>query len=494
VYDTLVKLAAYHHHDDGLEDLNEADLATSTKWTAGTGWTFVAGWAHHDGGAGALSQLGANMADYPQIGLLYHVEVTLDEVTEEGTIKVRIGNGTYSGIANAEVGTLEFDVVCGATPANGLEIYSDADAHIRISAVSCSKIDQINDGVECLSNATMTAGTGWDVVALSGWAVDGAGGDIDHTAGSVGECFQLNATMSTPLVAGETYLVGITISDNTVPGNVKVKLGNGSYSDTVPTRLGLIEFYATCGTTITDGLRIYSDTDFTGSVTSASVKRVAFGFSSTTAPFHAVSFRKVWMLTNGSQTFFYSPANGATGASAGMDWWLISWTSDNAEMKFGAVERFIDRLYIGGFNDSSTLFSGTGDRSWEQLWETWIQFHQYETTYADQTIGQNTVFYSKLGGGDYFWPFAVEMSMFGIPNAAAFDVGVPFFLDSIRKRDIGFFHAGFSGEVLRIAKLGEYLAVYGTDGVSIAKPVEDEAGGLSHIIVMKKEFGLLDRV
>lgn len=345
---------------------------------------------------------------------------------------------------------------------------------------------------EFLTQPDLATHTAWTNNA--GWTF-GNGGAI-KTPGNSGTLQQLNASMAYTLTAGYLYTVKVTISTVYAEGQIKVCLGDGTYSQLADAEVGTLEFEVVCGDTVTDGVQIYGDANLgcvVTDVTCHNIPKTSLAFLSTEKPFHAVSFRKIWLITNGKHTFFYGPSNGTTGASSGMAWRVFHWTDANDNMKMGCVENFADRMYISGFNASSDLFAGTGDKSWEQLWNTWIQFHQYETTFAGQTIGPNTIFYSKLGGGDYFWPFSVELAMFGLPNAAAFTSGVPFFLDSIRKRDIGFFHAGFDGEVLRILKLGEHLVIYGTNGISIAKPVEGQDGGLSHVIIVKREVGLLDR-
>jgi len=211
-----------------------------------------------------------------------------------------------------------------------------------------------------------------------------------------------------------------------------------------------------------------------------------------------MDFRKVWFLTNSSMTLFCSPVNGTVGAN-GLPWRVIAWQADSDidadhDMRMGCMAKMKGRLYIAGFNGDDAHYGSVGDKSWEQLWHSWIESQfTSELTYEDMAMGHNVIFYSGLRGGDYWWPFAVEMELFGIHGAQAFLDGVPFCLDSIRKTDIGFVISPLNGEVLRMGQLGDNLILYARDGVAVVNVAAGQEGIVSHYAEKISNVGILSK-
>lgn len=210
-----------------------------------------------------------------------------------------------------------------------------------------------------------------------------------------------------------------------------------------------------------------------------------------------VEFGDVWFVTAGIGdtviTISHTPSNGSEDAavSAGLKWNLLAALGRHsseppgpieAEMNrlLGSVERHGGRLYVGGFRDIDYVYQTTlaekGAASWEYFWQSFLENTEVEMTHEGMKIGRKVVFYSKLNGGDYFWPFAVEMAMFGLPNLSAFEDAVPFLLDGIRKKEIGFFEVPTNGTIERMESLDETLYIFCTDGVYAAVPQQTDFG------------------
>ena len=145
-----------------------------------------------------------------------------------------------------------------------------------------------------------------------------------------------------------------------------------------------------------------------------------------------------------------------------------------------AAERHMGRLYLGGFNAADLAFSTTisseGAKSWEYFWASFLENSEVELTHEQFSIGPDVVFYSKLNGGDYFWPFAVELAMFSIPNYSAFEDASPFLLDAIRKKEIGFFQVPTTGRIVRMESMQNTLVIFCTDGVYAASAQATDFG------------------
>ena len=339
-------------------------------------------------------------------------------------------------------------------------------------------------GSEVLSEPSFATVLDWDFTDAF-WAP--SAGTAVKIAGA-GDLVQLGSDMASSTLDGKLYRLSITVTSVQAEGEITIS--RGSYTGSARAVVsGVMEFDLLSGGAAAD-LTIAGDATSAFVISDISLKIIvsatAPGVSSTSKPFHFIDFRKVWFLTNGTITFFCSPANGSVGAT-GFSWRVIKIPA--ATMKFGSMCRAGNRLYISGFDYANSHFS---DPVWEQAWDTWIQFKQIEITHEGYTIGKNTTFYSKLSGGDYWWPFAVELAMFGVPDAGQFADAAPFFLDHIKKGELGFFKWPFEGECLRTEQLGQYVIGYGTNGIGAAS-VNEGDGQLMHTTKLISRLGLGDK-
>jgi len=343
------------------------------------------------------------------------------------------------------------------------------------------------DGTEVLTDGAAPTATNWTLTNLTA-----ADGNVSKTSsGSIGTLVQAVGKQASPIVDGDLYTVKVTVASVEVEGQIRVTV-SGNSSEWVNVGTGTYAFEVLAGSG-DNGVTIEFGTAIQCVVSAVSCENIpeyVMDFAAGAKPFHAASFRKVFILTNGSTTFFCSSSNGSD-ANSPMGWRTIAWnadTYDEGNTKIGCVENLNGRLYMSGFDPGSAHFDSD---DWAGLWETWIQFHTIETTYESLAINSGTVFYSRGGSGDYWWPLAIEMALFGVPDEASFTDALPFLFDSFRKRDIGFFHPTYGGDTMRVVKLGDKLIMYGTNGICAAVPMETE-DGISHSVVKISDVGLLD--
>lgn len=175
---------------------------------------------------------------------------------------------------------------------------------------------------------------------------------------------------------------------------------------------------------------------------------------------------------------YHIPSNGTVGAHPSLKWALLRHAGSDVEPTnhnsryIGSIARHMGRLYMGGFHPDNPCFSSTialkGAKSWEYFWQSFLENVEVELTHEGMTIGKNVIFYSKLNGGDYFWPFAVEMAMLSCPSESAFEDAAPFLLDAVRKKEIGFFEVPTIGHIQRLESVDRALYIFATDGIFIA--------------------------
>ena len=189
---------------------------------------------------------------------------------------------------------------------------------------------------------------------------------------------------------------------------------------------------------------------------------------------------------SGRFILFHIPSNGTVGAHSSLKWAVMRFAGSDAAPSgensryIASIAKHMGRLYIGGFHPENECFQSTieesGAKSWEYFWNSFLENVEVEMTHESMTIGKNMVFYSKLNGGDYFWPFAVEMAMLSCPSASAFEDAVPFLLDAVRKKEIGFFEVPTVGTIQRLESVDRALYIFATDGVFIAVQNQTDFG------------------
>lgn len=201
-------------------------------------------------------------------------------------------------------------------------------------------------------------------------------------------------------------------------------------------------------------------------------------------------FNDVWFAQAGTDEgrfmLYHVPSNGIVGAHSSMKWVVFRLAGGDLHPTYtnsrviSSMARHMGRMYFAGFHPDNpqyqTTIASDGAKSWEYFWNSFLENTDVELTHEGMKIGKNVIFYSKLNGGDYFWPFAVELAMFSCPSVSAFEDAVPFLLDAVRKKEIGFFEIPTVGVIQRIESAGNALYVFATDGVYIVGQNQTDFG------------------
>lgn len=214
-------------------------------------------------------------------------------------------------------------------------------------------------------------------------------------------------------------------------------------------------------------LSLVPSTDFDGAVDDVAAYTITIGtIPKGTGPWHFADFQDVWFLSNGaclvSRLQLYNR-------------WT-TWVWQNADGSYPIVPKtvanFRNRLLLAGMAANTARFQAA---AWEDLWQTWIEHSPADImTYQDLAMGPNVVMYSDLGGGDFYWPFAAELAMFGMPGTAEEAAMKPLYIDRIKTGRIGFIPMPWQGSVQSIRSLGGAAVVYGSNGVSAVAPQAEE--------------------
>ncbi len=107
----------------GLEEsecLSEPSFDTTTKWTAGTGWSFVTGKAVSNKATGELSQAYLDMAQDPLETVVFKLTYTITRT--EGSLKPYVGGAP--GVARNASGTYT-DIITSIDRFDGFRLVSD---------------------------------------------------------------------------------------------------------------------------------------------------------------------------------------------------------------------------------------------------------------------------------------------------------------------------------------------------------------------------------
>lgn len=314
-----------------------------------------------------------------------------------------------------------------------------------------------NPGPEEITNGDPFAAGGWTYGAP--WVI--AGGDLSRTAGVANlDCYR---TTDSPAVAGDVGRCEVVINSITA-GTLQILFGSNVVKEFTAGQIGTFIFH---GEFLTDGTFTFeADAGLVCEIESVSVKLLDTGTLTTAGgTWDYADFGDVWFasknycailnvpfLSAGKPTMMTSAAN------------YVRWTSMCAAQ---------GRLFLGGIH-GVTLFASD---NWKEVWEFWKKTNPEATTlHKDLVMNPSIVFYSTLHGGDFDYPFLLELAMLGFPwRPDLADDLQSNVLDAIAKKQMGFVVLPTDSIVQHLKPLGNYIVAYCSDSVSILQPTE--AGG-----------------
>lgn len=163
---------------------------------------------------------------------------------------------------------------------------------------------------------------------------------------------------------------------------------------------------------------------------------------------HAADLGEAWYLFKGNATVFKTGLHQIKGGSPRY------FVDDEVTIQTGTTHK--GRIVIGGF-DSSNFWTS----AWTGIFST---FQGDETAGVDfqfDDIGKNWVAWSSIGGGDMpLWSF--------FPSDVTYDIDLTKdrLLKRIKRNELGWMPMPFSGEVQKLATLGDNLIAYGENGIA----------------------------
>ena len=308
------------------------------------------------------------------------------------------------------------------------------------------------DGV--VANPTFTGGASWTMG--TNWSI--AGGKLVASAVTAGNtASQLTGDLSAAIVAGRLYRVTYTIETLT-SGSVWVAIGGTD--GTVRTEAGTYSEDLIATSTL--GVVFQCPAGVTGTIDNVTCNRITDDLIPTGGgAWHFADFGGVWFLFKENcivaQLPYYSGNR------------LVMITSADDDLTCNTGENMGNRLFLGGITAETLLATD----NFTEAWNAWVENSSDwsdEMTYADMTLGTNTVMYSTRVGGDVYWPFIFEMALLGLPYRVSATVVADLkanYIDWIRKGEIGFVPLQHQGSIQCLKRLGNTVVAYCTDGVSI---------------------------
>ncbi len=180
------------------------------------------------------------------------------------------------------------------------------------------------------------------------------------------------------------------------------------------------------------------------------------------AVWHMADFFNVWVLFNGTTTVIKTAEHTMFGETEKV------YVQDDVAIQSGCEHR--GRLITGGF-DPSNLF---GD-DWFALWETWLYNRDYRIDIDLDNIQDNFVAWSSIAGGDMLYLLQPASAIAGPLAEAGYDDSNSFYMDLLKRNDMGFMPMPWQGSVLNVRPMGKGVIVYGDDGVAVMPMIDDPA-------------------
>jgi len=337
-------------------------------------------------------------------------------------------------------------------------IYYDETKNVSDAIVPFLIADAISNapGAEEITNGNPFAAGGWTFGAP--WAI--VGGNLVRTAGAGNLDF--HRITDTPAVVGDVGRCEIVI-DAITAGTLQVCFGSTVVKEFTAGQAGTFVFH---GIFAFDGeFHFIADATLVCDIDSVSVMLLDTGVPPAGGGvWEYADFGDVWFASKDTATILNLPF-----LSAGRPT-LMTWATN--DLKWFAMCAAQGRLFLGGVHSRDNAHWDTDN--WKEMWEFWKKTSPEQTNiYKDLKMDETIVFYSTPHGGDFDYPFLLELAMFGFPwrpdVAADLQTQV---LDAISKKEMGFVVLPTKYTVMCLKPLGNYIIAYCYDGVFVLRPTE----------------------
>jgi len=186
---------------------------------------------------------------------------------------------------------------------------------------------------------------------------------------------------------------------------------------------------------------------------------------------HLIDLEESWFLTNGASTVFFSGKDVMTGGDEKV------YIKNGMPVSCGSYYK--GRVVLGGFD-----YTRFWDSTWQSFWNSWqkkkkdtgLDFSREEAEGSiDMPVGKNWIWWSSIGGGDTQLLFSSSLLDSGYVGST-YGSDKPFVFDLLKRNEQGFSQLPFTGQVIKLKELGDYLIAYTKTGVIALKHVGLEIG------------------
>lgn len=317
-------------------------------------------------------------------------------------------------------------------------------------------------GSELMADTDMSS---WDDSA-SDWTI--AGTAASKVAGSE----QSIVDTITALVTTSVYRFRVTVTAvaTTASTDTKmyVKIGSNT-SNLIEPRIGTMEFDC-LGASGATQVEVYGEANAAFTISATSLKILApvtdLNLATTDKPFTFTEMGKAWILTNSSMHLLCIPTCGTIGKYTGIDFQFNWKILQQSSLSSGDTAFHLGRLYIGGFHKDNARFA---ESEFTQAFEVFRKKYM-GLMYEDFIVDKNVLFFGAMNGGDINAPFGADWALLGFPDSTVSADYADFYIQALREGNMGFVKMPFQGKIYRIEPLGNYLIVYGPDGVAAVMP------------------------
>jgi len=125
------------------------------------------------------------------------------------------------------------------------------------------------------------------------------------------------------------------------------------------------------------------------------------------------------------------------------------------------------RIILGGFDNSN-------------FWGDWKTFFTNDANkinsglVLDMPIAENFIMWSPIGM-DLLWLYYPSIAQSGYISGAGYSTSDPMIYEIVMRNDFGFMPMPWNGSVLAIKELGDFVVVYGSNGITILKQFPEPA-------------------
>lgn len=177
-----------------------------------------------------------------------------------------------------------------------------------------------------------------------------------------------------------------------------------------------------------------------------------------------IDFFDTMFLHNGNNSVFKTSIDSMTG---GTNKWYVQ---DGVSIQTGCD--FKGRAWMGGFNTSNFY-----NARMKNLINSYAGKHGERLHTLLGGLDTNFVFWSTIGGGDLLFLFYPELAISGLFESGYGDER-PLIFEYLERNEMGSMAMPFQGTVRHMQPLGDFIMVYGDNGVCALRPLADGRVGL----------------